>query len=367
MLYLQHLSIQNFRNYDSMVADFSPQINCFTGPNGSGKTSVLDAIYYLSFTKSYFSLYDYQLVKQGQQWLRVEGIYERNGHSEGVTMFWQQGKKNLKVNNNDVKKRSEHIGTYPLVMIAPGDINLIYEGSEERRKFMDGIISQTDKVYLRNLLDYNRIVDQRNRMFRNYADGGVLDPIQLESYNAMIVKLGGELYAKRIAFLREFIPLFQQHYRKLSSGNETVHIHHVSDYQEHSPEMCIELSKHADIAANRTTKGIHKDELEFMIQEFPLKKFASQGQQKSFIIALKLAQFDYLKQATQTMPLLLLDDIFEKLDGQRLDVLMSLIAQENFGQIFITDTHSERLIPAVSALSSEIKHFSVNYGTIHEI
>jgi DNA replication and repair protein RecF len=367
MLYLQHLSLQNFKNYELLQAEFSPQINCFTGPNGSGKTSVLDAIYYLSFTKSYFSLFDYQMVKQDRDWLRVEGKYERNGHVEAVAMFWQQGKKNLKVNNNDVNKLSEHIGTYPLVMIAPGDINLIHEGSEDRRKFMDGIISQTDKMYLRSLLDYNRILEQRNRMFRNYADGGVLDPVQLESYNAMLVKLGGELYTRRKAFLHEFIPIFQGHYQKLSAGNENVHIAYVSDYHEHSPEACIELSKHADIAASRTTKGIHKDELEFMIQEFPLKKFASQGQQKSFIIALKLAQFDYLKKTTQTIPLLLLDDIFEKLDGQRLNVLMTLIAQENFGQIFITDTHSERLIPAVSAVSNQVKHFSVNYGTIHEI
>lgn len=252
-------------------------------------------------------------------------------------------------------------------MIAPGDIQLIHEGSEERRKFMDGIIAQTDKQYLRNLLDYNRVLEQRNRMLKQYAEGGVLDPDLLESYNAQIIKLGSAIYSGRVSFLNEFIPLFQHYYQLISEAKEVVGIEHISDYHDNTPAACIEQSKQADMAATRTTKGIHKDDLEFTIHHYPLKKMGSQGQQKSFIIALKLAQFEYLRQITQVKPLLLLDDIFEKLDGNRLAVIMQMIAQDNFGQIFITDTHQSRIQSSFEGLPVQVKYFAVNNGSIVEI
>lgn len=368
MLSIKTLSLQQFKNYTSAKVTLCPQVNCFTGKNGAGKTNVLDAIYYLSFTKSYFNAQDAQNVQHNLDYFSIKADYDCNELTEQALLHYQKGKKTLKINNNEVKKFSEHIGQYPLVMITPNDIMLLHEGSEERRRFLDGMISQLDKFYLNDLLLYNRTVEQRNKQLRLFAEGMPVDYNLLDSYNALLVKHGQALFTKRTQFLANFIPVFNQFYQRIAQSQEQVNIIYQSDLLHHDFDELLAKQTSNDLAAQRTTKGIHKDELEFTINNYPIKKFGSQGQQKSFIISLKLAQYAYLKNQTQTQPLLLLDDIFEKLDEHRLNTLLQMIAQDEFGQIFITDTHLPRLQQVFNTMQNvQVKYFIVNQGTINEL
>jgi DNA replication and repair protein RecF len=368
MLRIKTLQLTQFKNYASAHIRPSAQVNCFVGRNGAGKTNVLDAVYYLSFTKSYFNAHDVQNVQHGGEFFSVKASYLKNMLDEDALLVLQKGKKTLKLNNNEVKKFSEHIGQYPLVIITPNDIMLLHEGSEERRKFIDGIISQVDKVYLNDLLLYNRALEQRNRQLRLFAEGGYFDHDLLETCNELMVRHGTPAFTKREAFLEEYIPLVNRFYRLISQQQEEVNIVYHSDLLLGDFATMLQQSATNDRAAQRTTRGIHKDELEFTIGGYPIKKMGSQGQQKSFIIALKLAQYEYLKQRTGVKPLLLLDDIFEKLDEQRLKALLEMIAHDDFGQIWITDTHHERLKQVFGALQHvEVKYFMVEQGTISEI
>lgn len=368
MLHIKNIGFQQFKNYQSAQIGLCTQVNCFVGKNGAGKTNLLDALYYLSFTKSFFNTIDHQNIQHGEDYFSIQAKYTKNNLDEEVLLVYLKGKKTLKLNNNDVKKFSDHIGSYPLVMITPNDMALLHEGSEERRKFLDGIISQTDKLYLSDLLAYNRILEQRNKQLKQFAENSYLDETLLETYNAQLVKHGKEVHEKRTLFLAQFIPVFNLYYEKISASNETVSITYESDLSKHDFEKLLLQYLSVDIAAQRTNKGIHKDELDFRINQFGLKKFGSQGQQKSFIIALKLAQYEYLKQRTGIKPLLLLDDIFEKLDQTRLNTLLQMIAQDEFGQIFITDTHLARLQEVFDELPTvDIKYFLVDAGNITEI
>ena len=365
---IKTLNLQQFKNYTSAKVNLCPQVNCFTGKNGAGKTNVLDAIYYLSFTKSYFNAQDAQNVHHNLDYFIIKADYERNEIIEQALLYYQKGKKTLKINNNEVKKFSEHIGQYPLVMITPNDIMLLHEGSEERRRFLDGMISQLDKFYLNDLLLYNRTVEQRNKQLRLFAEGMPVDYNLLDSYNALLIKHGEALFAKRSQFLQNFIPVFNQFYAQIAQSQEQVNIVYQSDLLHQNFDELLAKQTSNDLAAQRTTKGIHKDELEFTISNYPIKKFGSQGQQKSFIISLKLAQYAYLKNQTQTKPLLLLDDIFEKLDEYRLNTLLQMIAHDEFGQIFITDTHLPRLQQVFNTMQNvQVKYFTVNQGTINEL
>ncbi len=367
-MHLATLQIEQFKNYDNARVVFSPAINCFVGLNGSGKTNLLDVIYYLSFTKSYFNAQDVFNIRHNTNYLRLEGHYLRDDLEETVSVYVQRGeKKVLKINNNEPRKFSEHIGQIPLVMITPNDIMLIHEGSEERRKFLDGMISQTDKVYLNNLLNYNRILEQRNLQLKNYYENGAFDAVLFETYNEQLTKLGSEIYVIRKQFLDEFIPVFRVIYQDISSSNEVVNIHYASDLNNEPFDLLLKRNEQADMSASRTTKGIHKDDLRFMIGDFPLRKYGSQGQQKSFIISLKLAQYQYLKQKSGIKPLLLLDDIFEKLDASRLEKLLKMISENSFGQIFVSDTHLERLQEVFAKLPVHIKYFAIDNGTITEL
>lgn len=368
MLHIKNIGFQQFKNYQSAQISPCTQVNCFVGKNGAGKTNVLDALYYLSFTKSFFNTIDQQNIQHGEDYFSIQAKYVKNNLEEDALLVYLKGKKTLKLNNNDVRKFSEHIGSYPLVMITPNDMMLLHEGSDERRKFIDGIISQTDKFYLSDLLAYNRILEQRNKQLKQFAENSYLDETLLETYNAQLVKHGKEVHEKRTLFLAQFIPVFNLYYEKISASNETVSITYESDLSKHDFEKLLPQYLSIDIAAQRTNKGIHKDELDFRINQFAVKKFGSQGQQKSFIIALKLAQYEYLKQHTGIKPLLLLDDIFEKLDQTRLNTLLQMIAQDEFGQIFITDTHLTRLQEVFNKLPTvAIKYFLVDAGNITEI
>ncbi|MEI6594565.1 MAG: DNA replication/repair protein RecF [Bacteroidota bacterium] len=368
-MYLKNLLLTQFKNYSQARLDLSPEVNCFVGNNGAGKTNLLDAIYYLSFTKSFFNTIDQQNILHTQNFFSLEGEFIKGEIDEKVRIAVQRGeKKSVKVNNNEHRKFSDHIGSYPAVIITPNDTMLIHEGGEERRKFLDGMIAQTDKVYLNDLLMYNRVLESRNKQLKLFAEMHFFDITLLESLNEQLIRFGNSIYQKRQLFLDSFIPVFRKYYSDISSSHEKVDLIYVSHLQENRFEKLLDENENADLAAQRTTKGIHKDELEFMIGDFPLKKFGSQGQQKSFIISLKLAQYEYLKEKTSIKPLLLLDDIFEKLDEHRLNKLLSMIAHDAFGQIFITDTHYERLKVVFDSMKSlHVKYFSVQNGLINEI
>lgn len=370
MLTIQSLRFEHFKNYSQGSVLLCRQVNCFVGNNGAGKTNVLDAVYYLSFTKSFLNGSDQQHIQQNSaDYFFIEGAFTRNELEESVRVAVQRGtKKSVQVNNNEHKKLSDHIGLYPLVMIAPNDIMLIHEGSEERRKFMDGFISQFDKIYLADLLSYNRVLEQRNKQLKIFAEQQYLDATLLQTYNEQLIRYGTSIYLKRTAFMEQFIPVFRSFYATISNGNEVVDLQYETDVHTQPLDDLLRTTERNDLAAQRTTKGIHKDELIFTLNGQPLKKFGSQGQQKSFIISLKLAQYDYLKQKTLTKPLLLLDDIFEKLDEHRLNTLLSMIAHGDFGQLFITDTHLQRLQEVFKQMPQVlVKYFVVDNGSINEI
>ncbi len=368
-MHLQNLFLTQFKNYSQAELSFSHQVNCFVGSNGVGKTNLLDAVYYLSFTKSFFNAIDLQNILHGNDFFTLEGNFIKNEFEEKVRIVIQRSeKKSVKVNNNEHKKLSDHIGSYPLVMITPNDTLLINEGSEERRKFLDGMISQMDKVYLNDLLQYNRVLEQRNKQLRLFAERNEFDRALLDTFNEQLIRFGNAVYEKRKSFLVSFIPVFRKYYQDISSSNEEVNLVYNATLNNLPFAELLQQSESIDLASQRTSKGIHKDDMEFMINDFSLKKFGSQGQQKSFIISLKLAQYEYLKQQTQLKPLLLLDDIFEKLDEHRLNKLLTMIAEDNFGQIFISDTHLLRLKNVFRSMPQvTIKYFLIDNGIINDL
>jgi DNA replication and repair protein RecF len=363
-MYLERLRLHHFKNYEDALFRFSPQLNCITGLNGAGKTNVLDAIYYLSFTRSYFNPVDQQNISHTASQMVIDGTFRDENSSSQVVIAVERGaKKTVRVNNNDYRKFSEHIGSFPVVIITPGDIRLIHEGSEERRRFMDGFISQYDKVYLATLLDYNRVLEQRNHALKRFAESRTFDRNLLESYNDQLATSGSTIHEKRKQFAAAFTPVFSEYYRVISSGNDMVNLDYISDLQQDSFATLLHAAEQADISAMRTTRGIHKDDLDFGINGYALKKFGSQGQQKSFIIALKLAQLRHLKELKKFTPLLLLDDIFEKLDADRLEKLLTFVTEGEFGQVFITDTHVQRLREVFGA-GTENAYFMIEDGKL---
>ena len=342
-MYLQKLSLVNFKNIESQTFDFQKKINCFVGNNGIGKTNVLDAIYYLSFAKSYFNSIAGQNIRHGQDFFMVEGDYLLNNRQEKIICSLKRGqKKVLKRNGKAYEKFSEHIGQLPLVIISPADRDLIVEGSETRRKFIDGVISQQDKKYLQTLISYTKTVSQRNALLKYFAANRTFDALNLKVYDEQLIEYGTVIYNKRKAFLERFVPIFNEKYQTISENKETVNLVYKSQLHFESIEALLKTSLEKDRMLQYTSVGIHKDDLSFEIANFPIKKFGSQGQQKSYLIALKLAQFQFIKEQASVVPILLLDDVFDKLDEHRVSQIIDLVNKDEFGQIFITDTHAER-------------------------
>lgn len=342
-MYLQKLSLVNFKNIETQTFDFQQKINCFVGNNGVGKTNILDAIYYLSFTKSYFNPIASQNIKHGQEFFVIEGNYLLNNRQEKIVCSLKKGqKKVLKRNGKTYDKFSEHIGQLPLVIVSPADRNLITEGSDTRRKFIDGVISQQNKQYLHWLISYTKVVSQRNALLKYFASNRTFDALNLKVYDQQLIEYGLKIYEKRKEFLQEFVPIFNAKYQIISAEKETVNLTYKSQLHELDFETLLQKSLEKDKIVQYTTSGIHKDDLSFEIGEYPIKKFGSQGQQKSYLIALKLAQFEFIKQQANVVPILLLDDIFDKLDENRVAQIISLVNNDEFGQIFITDTHINR-------------------------
>lgn len=357
-MFLQHLSLVNFKNYSGLEVDLSSKINCFTGNNGVGKTNILDAIYYLSFCKSFLTNNDALNIRHGDQLFIIQGNYQVNDGLEDIYCGFEQGKrKKFKRNKKEYEKLADHIGLIPLVMISPYDINLIIGGSDERRKFMDGIISQFDREYLYDLQRYNRILAQRNYLLKQYGKTGQLDETVLELYDEEMDETGMRIYQKRVHFVNEIIPVFQQYFSHISSNREGVSLVYNSSLSESSLKEQLTENRQKDRHARYTMVGIHKDDLDLMLGEHPMRKLGSQGQQKSYLVALKLAQFEFIYRLCGFKPILLLDDVFDKLDSERVEQIIKLVAQNNFGQIFITDTNSERISHVLSQIEGEYFHY----------
>ncbi len=344
-MYLKKLTLTNFKNYPEAEFVFSDKINCFIGNNGVGKTNLLDAIHYLSFCKSYFNPVDSQNIRHNEDFFAIHGTYIRNDdQAEFVQCIQKRNyRKKFLINKKEYERLADHIGHFPLVMISPYDRDLINDGSEIRRKYIDSVISQFDKLYLDDLISYQKVLFQRNALLKTFAENHTFNESSLEVWNGQLVKYGKTLYDKRKSFLDRFIPIFQHYFSFISCGDESVDILYQSQLHENDFSDQLVESVSRDRAAQYTTTGIHKDDLEFRISGYPIKKFGSQGQQKSFVIAIRLAQFDYTKNVKGFKPVLLLDDIFDKLDDLRVEQLINLVSENSFGQVFITDTQEERV------------------------
>jgi DNA replication and repair protein RecF len=364
-MYLKKLSVLNFKNYTEAELVFSPHINCLTGNNGEGKTNVLDAIHYLSFCKSFFNPIDSQNILHEAPFFLIQGIYDVNDKEEEIYCGLKRNqKKQFKRNKKEYQRLADHIGLFPLVMISPADSELITEGSESRRRFIDSVIAQFDRAYLESLISYNKVLSHRNALLKQFGDSRRFDKDSLEIWDIQLVEHGKKGYDVRKKFITSFIPIFQRYYELISGGHEQVGIQYVSHLNDSSFEEVLERALPRDRAIEYTTVGIHKDDLEFTINGYPLKKYASQGQQKSFLIALKLAQFDFIKNIKQITPILLLDDIYDKLDDLRVKQLMELVGSKNFGQLFITDTHLTRLSDLFKATGADFKVFKIANGSV---
>jgi len=354
----------NYKNIAQAELVFSPKMNCFVGHNGEGKTNLLDAVYYLSFCKSATNPVDSQNIRHGEDFFMLQGSYEReDGEPEEVYCgLKRKQKKQFKRNKKDYKRLAEHIGLLPLVMVSPADSALITGGSEERRRFMDMVISQYDREYLEALVRYNKALQQRNTLLKQEAEP---DAELMTLWEEMMAREGEVIYEKRRAYIEEFIPIFQQFYRCISKEREQVGLHYLSHCQRGPLLEVIRRDRDKDRIMGYSLHGIHKDELEMTLGDFPIKREGSQGQNKTYLIALKLAQFDFLKRAGgRTVPLLLLDDIFDKLDAERVEQIVRLVAGDNFGQIFITDTNREHLDEILAKTDRDYKLFRVEGGNI---
>lgn len=364
-MFLKSLSLINFKNYPEAELDFSPSVNCFTGNNGAGKTNLLDAIHYLSLCKSYFNSIDSQQIREGSDFFMLQGVFEKNARQEIVSCSVKRNqKKQFRRNKKEYERLADHIGLFPVVMISPYDISLILEGSEERRRFIDNALSQTDSQYLDELISYNKALLNRNSLLKEFQLSGRADDDLLDIFTEKLIVLGQEIFDKRNRFMTVFLELFVKHYQFISQQAEEVSLNYQSQLHEIPYSQGMQAGRQRDRLSERTNFGIHKDDLEFRINSMTLKKFASQGQQKSFLIALKLAHYSYLKMKTGIKPVLLLDDIFDKLDGQRIRQLMQMVVQDEFGQLFVTDTDKERVQRVFNEIDRSARLISVQSGSI---
>ncbi len=364
-MYIDDISIVNFKNLKEVSVEFSPKLNCFIGRNGSGKTNILDAIYYLSFCKSFSNSIDLLNINHEENFFMLNGNYLRAKSNENISCGLKRGhKKQFKRNSKIYKKLVEHIGLLPLVMITPSDVDLISGGSDERRKFMDGVISQYNQQYLNDLIKYNRALLQRNNLLKQFATDHFFDPDLLDIWNFQLIEFGTRIHDQRKEFVEKLIPVFQHYYSFISQDNEKVSLGHQSALYDESLEVLLKDSIQKDRAIQFTSQGSHKDDLMFYIGEHQMKKLGSQGQMKTYLVALKLAQFDFVKEVSGLKPILLLDDIFDKLDEFRVEQIIKVVAGEQFGQIFITDTNRSHLDSIIKKMDTDFSIFNVESGTV---
>ncbi|WP_456375985.1 DNA replication/repair protein RecF [Lutibacter sp.] len=359
-MHLKKITLVNFKNFESETFDFQEKINCFVGNNGVGKTNVLDAIYYLSFAKSYFNSVATQNIRHSEDFFMVEGEYIINEKVDTVVCSLKRGnKKVVKRNGKVYEKFSDHIGYLPLVIISPADRDLITGGSDIRRKFIDNVISQSDNQYLQTVIKYNKVLAQRNSLLKYFALNRTFDAINLKVYDEQLSRYGTIIYEKRSTFLAAFIPIFRKRYEAIANSSEKVDLVYKTQLNEMSFLELFEQNVARDRVLQFTSSGIHKDDLVFEMDGYSVKKFGSQGQQKSYLIALKLAQFDFIKAHSKVKPILLLDDIFDKLDDLRVAQIINLVNNNEFGQLFISDTHKERTEEVVKTTKQPYKIFQL--------
>ena len=368
---LEKLSLINYKNITEATLELSPKINCFIGQNGVGKTNVLDAIYYLSFCHSANNPIDSQVIRHGEEFFMIEGEYSGQLTVDSydylklsVSCGMKRGqKKHFKRNKKEYKRLSEHIGLIPIVVVSPSDTLLIEGGSEERRRLMDMVISQYDSTYIEALNRYNKALQQRNTMLKAEEEPDI-DVISI--WEEQMASAGEHIYKCRDAFVKEMVPIFQRYYETISGNQEKVALNYISHCQRGPLLEVIQRDRFKDRAVGYSLPGVHRDDLEFMLGDHLMKREGSQGQNKTFVISLKLAQFDFLKRTnSKTTPLLLLDDIFDKLDAGRVEQIVNLVAGDEFGQIFITDTNRDHLDQILSASSHDYRIFHVDNGDIN--
>ncbi|MEI6277004.1 MAG: DNA replication/repair protein RecF [Prolixibacteraceae bacterium] len=368
-MFIRELSVMNYKNFGEATLSFSRKLNCFIGNNGVGKTNLLDAIYYLSFCKSYFNNPDSQNVRHSEDFFALQGRYELNGINEEIHCGFKNGqKKKIRRNKKEYERFSDHIGLLPLVMISPADAVLIQGGSEERRRFMDSVISQYDRTYLEWLVRYNRALLQRNVLLKEVAGKSGIDPDIFAIWDDQLVQLGEKINLKRNRFLQELLPVFQKYYTLISGGNEIVSLEYSSQLNEKKFSDLLNDSFARDRMLQFTSTGIHKDDLELRLGGYPIRRLGSQGQNKTYLIALKFAQFDFIRSLNSIKPILLLDDIFDKLDSGRVEEIVKLVSDDHFGQIFITDTNREHLDGILrEAGGDDFRIFVVEKGVINDV
>lgn len=362
---LNRISILNYKNIAQAELELSPKLNCFIGQNGMGKTNLLDAVYYLSFCKSSTNPIDSQIIRHGEEFLVVQGFYEQDDHTaEEIYCGIKRGrKKQFKRNKKEYTRLAEHIGFIPSVLVSPADSDLIAGGSEERRRFMDIVISQYDKAYLNALIRYNKALQQRNAMLK--TENERIDEELMEVWEEIMAENGDQIYRIRQNFVNKFIPVFKDFYSQISSGQECVDLIYTSHAERGALRDIIRQSRTKDLIVGHSLHGIHKDDLEMRLGNYPIKREGSQGQNKTYLIALKLAQFKFLKKTgSHTTPILLLDDIFDKLDATRVEQIIKLVAGNDFGQIFITDTNRDHLDSILHQIRLPYKLFEVHDGEI---
>ncbi len=366
-MYLESLSLVNFKNLEEVDAQFSPGLNCFIGNNGAGKTNLMDAIYYLSFCKSFVNSNDQMNITHQQDFFVIQGKYERFDEVETISCGLKRGqRKHFKRNKKEYNRLSEHIGLLPLVMVTPSDSDLIMGGSEERRKFVDSLISQYDQVYLNHLIRYNRALLQRNQLLKQFAGERFFKEDLLEVWDDQLVRLGLVIHEKRVEYIRAFQPVFQSYYGLIAGSHEKTGLEHQSQLYENDLQVLMTENRKKDLLLQFTSAGIHKDDIVFNLGDHPIKKLGSEGQKKTYLVALRLAQFDFIKKLSGLNPVLLLDDLFDKLDKHRVKQIVRLVADDHFGQIFITDTNREHLDQIVHEVSAGSKIFLVHHGTVKE-
>ena len=363
---LRDITVKGFKNYEDLSLDFDHlKFVGFTGPNGAGKTNLLDAIHYLSLGRSYFNPSDKQNIHPDTYFFNLTGTFEKGDQSYQIFCSFVEGKKKvIKKNQVNYDKLANHIGQFPNVIITPYDVKLINEGSEERRRFLDRIISQLDPTYLANISQYQRYLNQRNAQLKSMAESGQKDPGLLAVYDNQLTQLANAIHERRGAFLEHFNPLFNQYYAWLAGNQEEVSLAYNSQLNNEDLPSLLSQRFERDLSLQRTTAGIHRDDLEFTIFTRPLKRFGSQGQQKSYLIALKLAQYEVIKQTSGTPPILLLDDIYDRLDDNRVARLIQTITEEDFSQVFITDTSYDRLANVLASYADKLGIFEVENGGI---
>ena len=365
-MWLKRISILNYKNLEQVELAFSHKMNCIIGKNGMGKTNLMDAVYYLSFCKSSTNPIDSQNIRHEQDFFVIQGFYETDdGEPEEVYCgLKRRQKKQFKRNKKEYTRLSDHIVLIPLVMVSPADSLLIAGGSEERRRFMDVVISQFDREYLDALIRYNKALAQRNTLLKSEAEP---EDALMEVWEEMMASAGETVYRKRLAFIEEFIPIFQSYYSYISQDREQVSLTYQSHVAEGDLLALLRESRQRDRIMGYSLKGVHKDDLLMLLGDFPIKREGSQGQNKTYLIALKLAQFEFLKRTgSRTTPLVLLDDIFDKLDASRVEQIVKLVAGDNFGQIFITDTNRDHLDKILRKIEGDYKLFEVDNGEVSE-